>query len=373
MPISAYLDHNATAPVRPEVIDALVAALADGGNPSSVHGAGRRARRAVEQARVTLAAALGADPAAIVFTSGATEANHLALAGTGRRRVLVSAIEHPSVRDALPDAGVIPVTADGSVDLAALERLLGDGGDDSLVAVMAANNETGVIQPIAEVVDLAHRYGALVLCDAVQAFGKIPVDVRALGADLVSVSAHKIGGPQGIGALVVRAGTPLTAPAAGGGQERGLRPGTENVAGIVGFGVAARLAIAELDQFAALAELRDAAERRLLAVDPAARVFGGTVSRLANTSCIAMPGVRAETQVMALDLAGIAVSAGSACSSGKVRRSRVLDAMAVPPDLAESAIRISLGRATLPSDIDRLVDAWSMLRWRTQPIAKPAA
>jgi cysteine desulfurase len=368
---SSYLDHNATAPVRSEVVDAMVATLADCGNPSSVHAAGRRARKAMEAARAALAEALGAAPAEIVFTSGGTEANHLALHGTGREGVLISAIEHDSVLQARPGAVIVPVTSNGVIDLAALERLLSDG--PAVVSVMAANNETGIIQPVGEVVRLARRYGALVHCDAVQLFGKQPFDRATLDADLISLSAHKIGGPQGVGALVIRSGTPFGAVRQGGGQERGVRPGTENVAGIVGFGVAAGLATAELGTFAELAAWRDELERRLISIDPAARAFGAEVPRLANTLCVSMPGVKAETQVMALDLAGVAVSAGAACSSGKVRRSRVLEAMGVDPETAESAIRISLGRTTIAADLDRLVEAWSALRLRTRQASRPSA
>jgi cysteine desulfurase len=373
---SSYLDHNATTPVRSEVVDAMVVTLAECGNPSSVHAAGRRARKAMEAARAALADALGAAPADIVFTSGGTEANHLALHGTGRERVLISAIEHDSVIQARPGAVIVPVTPSGVIDLAALEQLLEEqlsSDGPAIVSVMAANNETGVLQPVGEVVRLARRYGALVHCDAVQLFGKQQLDRAMLGADLISLSAHKIGGPQGVGALVIRSGTTVGAVMQGGGQERGIRPGTENVAGIVGFGVAASLATAELGTFAKLAAWRDELERRLISVDPAARAFGAEVPRLANTLCVSMPGVKAETQVMALDLAGVAVSAGSACSSGKVQRSHVLEAMGVDPETAESAIRISLGRTTIEADLDRLVEAWSALRLRTRQASRPSA
>jgi cysteine desulfurase len=368
-PVSAppfvFLDHNATTPLRPAVIAAMVAVLGEAGNPSSVHAQGRAARRRVEAARRQVADAIGLPPGGeIVFTSGGTEANHLALRGLKTPgRVLRSAIEHDCVRAAVPDAEPIPVTADGIVDLAALERLLRDGA--AVVSVMAANNETGVIQPIADVVRLAHAAGALVHCDAVQIVGKAGFDMAALGVDLATVSAHKLGGPQGMAALALAPKVPVRALTTGGGQEKGYRAGTENVAGIVGFGLAIEAAVAELDAYGRLADLRDRLAARLVGIDPAAVVFGAQAPRVANTLSIAMPGVKAETQVMAFDLAGIGISAGSACSSGKVRTSHVLTAMGVAPELAAAAIRISLGRDTTDEEIRRMIEAWGELRTRT--------
>ena len=360
-----YLDHNATAKMRPEAIAAMAEILAECGNPSSVHRAGRSARQHLEAAREAVSQAIGLpETGTLVFTSGGTEANQLALAGTGRPHLLRSAIEHDSVREAVPDALEIPVEPGGAVDLAALESLLQRG--PALVSVMAANNETGVIQPIAEIVRLAHAAGALVHCDAIQAVGKIPFDMAALGADLVSVSAHKLGGPTGSGALAVAPGLHLQPRQRGGGQERGMRAGTENLPGIVGFATAITAALAELPRYRLLAELRDAMELRLMAIEPEAVRFGAERPRLPNTTSIALPGLASELQVMALDLAGIGVSAGSACSSGKVRPSHVLGAMGAGPELARSAIRISLGRDTNPEDIDRLVAAWAMLARRRQ-------
>ena len=242
-----YLDYNATAPIRPEVRDAVIAAFGVAGNPSSVHGFGRRARRVVEDARAEVAALAGVAPARVVFTSGGTEANTAALRATGRTRVLVSAIEHDSVLETAPDALRVPVTADGLIDLTALERLLAEAPEPALVSVMRVNNETGVIQPLADVVRIAHAHGALVHCDAIQAAGRLPLEVDALGIDLMTLSAHKLGGPQGVGALIVRDGIPITPVLRGGGQEHRRRAGTENVAGIAGFGVAARLAREGLD------------------------------------------------------------------------------------------------------------------------------
>ena len=368
-PRAAYLDWNATAPPRPEAAAAVTEALLRCGNPSSVHRWGREARRTLEAARAEVAALAGAMPAEIVFTSGGTEANHLALRGLAGRRVMVSAIEHDSVRHAVPDAAVVPVTPRGVVDLAALERMLAAETRPPLVSLMLANNETGIIQPVAEAARIAHARGALLHCDAVQAAGKLPLDRAALGADLMTLSAHKLGGPPGIGALVVGEEVPIVALLTGGGQERGRRAGTENLPGIAGFGAACAAAAARLDDYRAVALLRDAAERRLVAIAPDAVIYGGEVARLSNTLCLAMPGVAAATQVMALDLAGVMVSAGAACSSGKVKRSHVLDAMGVPAAEAECAIRISLGWSSAPADIDQLVEAWGALYARTRASA----
>jgi cysteine desulfurase len=361
---ATYLDYNATAPVRPEVAAAVVEALSLGGNASSVHGAGRAARRAIERARDAVAALVGGDPMGVVFVSGGSEANHLALRGSGRRRVLVSAVEHDSVLRAVPDAEIIPVDATGIVDRAALAALLASDPTPALVSIMLANNETGIVQPIAALAALVHAHGALLHCDAVQAAGKLPLDMRALGADFLSLSAHKLGGPQGVGALVVAGDLALSPLQTGGGQERGRRAGTENLPGIVGFGRAAEIAQHEPASAGGLAALRDDAERRLQAIAPDARVFGIAVPRLPNTICITMPGVAAETQVMALDLAGVMVSAGAACSSGKVRASHVLTAMGASREEATSAIRISLGWQSSAADITHLVEAWGALHAR---------
>jgi cysteine desulfurase len=366
---TAYLDWNATAPLCPEAVVAMTKALQRCGNPSSVHRFGREARRVLEAARAQVAALVGAPAQSIVFTSGGTEANQLALRGVRDRPVLVSAIEHDSVRQAAPEARVIPVTGSGVVDLEALARLLDEVPRPALVSIMLANNETGVLQPIAAAARLARAHGALLHCDAVQAAGKLPLDMAALGVDILTVSAHKLGGPPGIGALVVGADVPLTAIQTGGGQERGRRAGTENLSGIVGFGAAAETAVAQLGDWAAVASLRDLAEARLKAIAPEAVVYGAEAPRLPNTLAIAMPGVTAATQVMALDLAGVMVSAGAACSSGKVTRSHVLDAMGVPPAEAECAIRVSLGWSTTDADIDHLVDAWGTLYARTHASA----
>lgn len=366
-----YLDYNATAPVRPEVSAAVTEALAAVGNPSSVHGFGRSARARLERARTQVAALVGARASQVVFTSGGTEANSLALTGAGRERFLASAVEHDSVLMARPPE-IVPVDGRGILDLAALEAILAAEDRPALLAVMLANNETGVIQPVAEAARIAHARGAIVHCDAVQAAGKIAVDWTGLGVDLLSFSAHKFGGPPGVGAMIVADHVVLAAARRGGGQERGRRAGTENLPGIVGFGVAAERAAAELPHMARLSALRDELERRALALKPSAVVAGRDAPRLPNTSCLATPGFGSELQVMALDLAGVAVSAGSACSSGKVQRSHVLRAMGFD-DLAGSAIRISLGWQSAPEDVDRFIEAWGELVTRPRAAALTAA
>ncbi len=355
-----YLDYNATSPLREESKEAVVAALELIGNASSVHGFGREARRCVEAAREAVGDLVGASPAEVVFTSGATEANNLALGAVGDRRLLTSAIEHPSVLEAA-DAVRLPVDADGLVDLTALEALLERCEGQAFVSVMLANNETGVIQPIAEIAALVKAAGGLLHCDAVQAVGRLPVDMAGLGVDYLSLSSHKLGGPKGAGALIARAGAPLTAQQRGGGQERRLRAGTENVAAIAGFGAACRAVGADFAESAVLQGWRDRFEERLLATAPETRIFGREASRLANTSCFAHPFLPAETQLIGLDLAGIAVSSGSACSSGKVSASHVLLAMGVEPALAGSALRVSLGWNSREADLDCFLEAWGRL------------
>lgn len=358
---AVYLDYNATAPVRPAAIKAMTEALEQCGNPSSVHRFGRLARRAVEEARERVAALVGARAAQVVFTSGGTEANNLALNGTGRERVIVSAVEHDSVFSAAADPEIIPVDGNGVIELGALERALARDSRRALVSVMLANNETGVIEPVAAAAELAHEFGALIHCDAVQGAGKMPVNMERLGVDLLSLSAHKYGGPKGIGALVVADHVAINPLLRGGGQERGRRAGTENVAGIVGFAAATDLATRDLDRFQGLARLRDGLESRLQELAPETTIFGAAAPRLPNTCCGTMPGVSSETQVMALDLAGVAVSAGAACSSGKVETSRVLRAMGAEEEVAGWAIRVSLGWDSRDEDVARFLAAWSEL------------
>lgn len=354
-----YLDHNATSPVRPEARRAVADAMERVGNASSVHRFGRLARRLIEDARETVAGLVGAVPGDVVFTSDGTEANNLAVRGVGRARVLVSAVEHVSVLEAVPEAERIPVDGDGVVDLVALDRLLAEDSRPTLVCVMLANNETGVVQPVADVAAIARKHGARVHCDAVQAAGRIAVDIRSLGVDSLSLSAHKIGGPMGVGALVLACGVPLQGCQKGGGQESGRRAGTENLPGIAGF--AAAVAGADLSDQARLAGLRDRVEAETQKIYSGVKIYGRGAPRLANTTCLSMPGVSAETQVMALDLAGVAVSAGAACSSGKVKASHVLVAMGIDKAEAETAIRVSFGWDSKPADVDRFLEVWTQL------------
>jgi cysteine desulfurase len=365
-----YLDWNATAPLRPEAVAAIAAAAGRCGNPSSVHRWGRSARQAVEQAREAVAALIGAAPEGVVFTSGGTEANHLALLGAGRQRILVSAVEHSSVLEAMPAAERIAVDRDGIVNLARLEASLAADDRPAAVSVMLANNETGVIQPAAAIAAIAHAHGVLFHCDAVQAAGKMPLAVAEIGADLVSLSAHKLGGPPGSGALVLTGDTDLAPTIRGGGQERGRRAGSENLLGIAGFGAAAEAALARLGDYERVRRLRDCLEAAALAAVPEAVVIGTEARRLPNTTALALPGIAAETQIIALDLDGVMVSAGAACSSGKVGPSHVLAAMAIPPEIAAGTIRVSLGWTTTEDDISHFLDAWTKLARR---VARRAA
>ena len=359
----AYLDWNATAPLRPEARAAMAAALDAAGNPSSVHAAGRAARRLVDEARDKIAALVGASAKDVVFTSGGTEANALALSPSIGGSLLVSAIEHPSVRSGGRFTSVedVPVTADGIVDLGALERLVA-GRDRPLVSIMLANNETGVIQPVAKAVEIIHAAGGLLHVDAVQGPGRIACDFKALGADLMTLSAHKLGGPQGAGALIRRDGLALEPLIKGGGQERGARAGTENVAAIAGFGAAAEAAGKALSsEVTQMMALRDQLEAGIKAVAADAVIFGSQSTRLPQTTLFSVPGMKAETAVIAFDLEGVAVSSGSACSSGKVAPSHVLAAMAVEPGLAKGAIRVSLGYSTGPNEVESFQKAWAKL------------
>ena len=372
MPERVYLDWNATTPLRPEARQAMAAAWEVAGNPSSVHAEGRQARRLVEDARAAVAAAVGARAPDVVFTSGGTEANALALtpglrrgAGEPVQRLLVSAIEHPSVLSGgrfQPEAmGIIRVTGAGLIDLDHLRRLLANG-PPALVSVMLANNETGALQPVGEVADIVHEAGGLLHVDAIQALGKISLDIKTMKADLVTLSAHKIGGPKGVGALVLAEAVQGLEPLLrGGGQELGRRAGTENVAGIAAFGAAMRAAMAALEGDAArLRGLRDRLEAGLKET-PGMIVFSADVPRLPNTTLFSVPGLRAETAVIGFDLAGISVSSGSACSSGKVQPSHVLEAMGFDRELAQGAVRLSLGWSTSEAGIDLALQAWRKL------------
>ena len=372
MPDRVYLDWNATSPLRPEAREAMAAAWDLCGNPSSVHAEGRQARRLVEEARAAVASAVGALPRNVVFTSGGTEANALALTPGLRRgsglpveRLLVSAIEHASVlaggRFPAEAISMIGVTSAGLLDLDHLRTKL-EAGPPALVSVMLANNETGAVQPVAQVAEIVHAAGGLLHVDAIQALGKISFDIKALNADLVTVSGHKIGGPKGVGALALAEGVRGLEPLLrGGGQELGHRAGTENVAGIAGFGAAAKAAMGTREgDTIRLESLRNRLERGLRETTGAI-VFSGDVPRLPNTTLFTVPGLKAETAVIGFDLEGIAVSSGSACSSGKVQPSHVLKAMGFGPEIAEGAVRLSQGWSTSSADIDRCLKAWRKL------------
>jgi cysteine desulfurase len=367
-----YLDWNATAPLRPEAAAALAQALELPGNPSSVHAEGRAARHVVETAREVVAALVNARPGDVTFTASGTEANMLALTPAietesekrPRDRLFLSAVEHSSVRaggrfprNAIND---IAVDVEGRVDLAALEEGLAKA-ERPLVSIMLANNESGVIEPVAQAAALVHAVGGLLHVDAVQAAGRVPIDIDALGADLLTLSAHKIGGAKGVGALVrAREDIHFTDPLVrGGGQERGLRAGTENVAGIAAFGAAAAAARRQFAPEAAhMLALRLELEAGLLAVAPDTVIFAAAVERLPNTTLFSRPGMKAETAIIAFDLEGVALSSGAACSSGKVQPSHVLAAMAVPAGLARGALRASLGWNSEKADVAAFLRAW---------------
>jgi len=385
-----YLDHNATSPLRESAKAAMLAAIDDVGNASSVHAAGRTARARVEQARDRVAALVDGPSSSVIFTSGGSEANALALKGAVAgalaaedrlTRLLVSAVEHESVRAAavalsetVPGLklGEIPVNADGQIDLPALRLQLMQGKGRVLVSVMAANNETGVVQNIAEIAKLLHAEGgegALLHVDAVQAIGRMPLTFRNLAADYVTVSAHKLGGPQGAGALLVKDGAPLAPLVNGGGQELGRRSGTENVAAIAGFGAAAESLRDLAAEVSRLASLRDRFEADLSGITPDAVIFGARAERIANTSNFAVPNLAAETALIALDLDGVAVSSGSACSSGKVKPSHVLAAMGVDQTLARCGLRVSFGWTSREEDVDAVISSLRRLIDRRAALA----
>jgi len=378
MTARVYLDHNATSPLRPPARAAMTAALNSCGNASSVHAEGRAAHAEIVTARAKVASLVGADPKAVTFTSGATESVALALSPVleieGRPVrcdvLMISAVEHPAVRAggrfAPEKIETIPVDRDGVIDLAALEAALARhqaAGRCALVSVMAANNETGVIEPVAKIAERVHAAGGLFHTDAVQIAGRIPFDLAASGADLISLSSHKLGGPQGAGALIARDEAIRVPPMLrGGGQERGRRAGTENVAAIAGFGVAAEYAaLAVAEETGRLAGLRDRLEEGIRAVAPDTVILCAGAPRLPNTTCFAVPGIAAETAVIALDLEGVAVSAGAACSSGKVGPSEALAAMQVPAEIARGAVRVSLGWSTVEEDIAHFLLVWKRI------------
>ena len=380
-----FCDHNATSPLRPECRDAVTHALTIGGNPASVHAAGRAARAIAEDAREAVARLVGAKTDEVIFTSGATESNFLGLAGAVEgsltegdkpvriTRLFVSAVEHSSVlktaerlaeRYPWMKLDLIPVTRDGVVDSEALRVMLREGKGRTLIAVMAANNETGVLQPLAEISRLAREAGALLLVDAVAAAGKMDLDFSL--CDYLTLSAHKLGGPQGSGALVARAGVPFAPQLMGGGQQKGLRAGTENLSGIAGFGAAAKAVREDGEERARLSGLRDYFEKTLQAAIRGAVVFGEKAQRLCNTSNVGLPGLSGENIVIALDLDGVLVSSGSSCSSGKITPSHVLLAMGVDEALAGASLRVSFGWNSTREDADAVVAALARLSSRAK-------
>ncbi|MGE0830694.1 MAG: cysteine desulfurase family protein [Hyphomonadaceae bacterium] len=365
----AYCDHNAGSPLRPEAAEAVARAMSVGGNPSSVHAFGRAARKRMEDAREDVARAVGAAPENVVFTSGATEALHLALEAARReaKSLIYSAIEHDALADhapkVWPGARIAPVTREGAIDLETLAALLAQAEKPALVALMLANNETGAIQPVAQAAALVREAGGLLLVDAAQALGRIPVNIADLDAAYLVVSSHKIGGPQGAGALILAPGAPFQIVRGGGGQERGRRPGTENVPAIAGFGAAANIA-SRLSEIEKLTRLRDRFERESGAV-----LIARDAPRLPNTSLFVLPHMRAETAVISFDLAGVAVSAGAACSSGKVRKSRVLEAMGAPAEWQTNSVRASFGWSSTEADVDALLAAFSSIAAREAEVA----
>jgi cysteine desulfurase len=358
----SYLDHNATTPTRPAAIAAVTAALADIGNPSSVHSFGRHARKTVETARKIIADTLDVSSGQVFFNSGATEGNNTILKGFAGRPILVSATEHPSVIDCGIAVTPIPVMADGLIDMPRYTQLVHDI-KPALVSIMLVNNETGVIQPVTELAQIAKSAGALFHCDAVQAYGRIPFTREGLGADFLTLSSHKIGGPHGVGAVVVAPNTTLPKLLEGGGQERRSRAGTENVAGIAGFGAAAHEAISDIATFQNLSTLRDRIEQEL---NQSSHVtfYGQNAPRVANTISCIVDGVASDTLLMAFDIEGIALSSGSACSSGTVKLSHVLKAMGAQQRSNCAALRISLGYTTTEKDIEHFIAVWNNLRNR---------
>jgi cysteine desulfurase len=362
-----YLDYNASSPLRAVARDAMITAHATAGNPSSVHAEGRRARAIIDTAREQVASLVGAKPSEVVFTSGATEANNCVMAA-GWKAICVSAIEHDSVLAPARASGAkviaLPAGKNGVVDLQSVAGQLAQaasGGAHALLSVMMANNETGVIEPVADAAALAREHGLSLHVDAVQGLGRLPVNFAELGADTLVVSAHKLGGPRGVGALIVRDGVNLLPLIKGGGQERRRRGGTENVAGIAGFGAATAEIAGEADAVVRMQVLRDKLEAGVMAATPNAVIVGREAARLANTSCVAVPGKPAETLVIRLDLEGVAVSAGAACTSGKVGANSVLEAMGLGADIARSAVRVSLGPQTREDDIAAFLAAWEKI------------
>jgi cysteine desulfurase len=357
-----YLDYNASAPLRPSVVKAMNEAMSLVGNPSSVHKHGREIRKSLSVARNIISSAVGAAKYKVVFTSGGTESNNLALRGCNNPTTLVSDIEHDSILVAAKDAIRIPVNAGGIIDLVQLETILSQQPTPALISVMLANNETGVIQPLREVSSIAHKYNSIVHCDGVQAFGKLELDMGLLNVDLLSLSPHKVGGPKGIGALIISDDLNIDSQLVGGSQEFSLRAGTENFVSVVGFAATCAEVHNNNQEMERILNMHHQMENKLKHAAPDVQIHGSQSPRLINTTCVRMHGLAAETQVIAMDLAGVSVSAGSACSSGKVTTSHVLQAMGLSSKAANETIRISIGWATTAADIEHVTSTWIHLQ-----------
>lgn len=364
---SIYLDYNATTPVKPEVADVMLSVLKSGGNPSSVHHLGRQAKAVLEKSRQTIGDMINCRPQMITFTSGGTEANNIALMSSGTQHLITSASEHDSILQITDSfegtVEILPLDENGLVPVEDLTTALSKQDDNThtLISIMMANNETGVLQDIQSLAQIAHEAGATFHTDAIQALGKTPVDFKELGVDMMSLSAHKIGGPQGVGALVALEKLNIAPLIRGGGQEVGRRSGTENLPGIAGFAEAVRLVPKNLQKLAEISQMRDHLEKTILDHAPNAKCFGQNSPRTGNTTTILMPDVLSETQVMAFDLDGICISAGSACSSGKVKASHVISAMGASEEDARCTIRVSLGWNTTQDEVDQFVASWIKL------------
>lgn len=360
-----YLDHNATTPIKPAVLKFFIEALEETGNPSSIHKAGRESRRRIEAARARIESFVGAGARAVtVFTSGATEANNLALRGTGAERVLVSAIEHPSILNLPIEKEIIPVLPSGLIDLDALGRFLEKTDRSTLVSIMYVNNETGVVQPLEQIASVTRRHSVLLHVDAVQAAGRLPIDMQAQKIDYLSLSGHKMGGPTGVGCLVAANCAPLSPLLFGGKQEKALRAGTENTPAISAFGLAAELAAQDRGAYQKLGVLRDKIENKIKSIDSKIHVFGEDAPRVPNTLLFARPGLSAETMLIGLDLEGVCVGNGSACSSGTVQPSHVLQSMGASAEEIASTLRISLGWTTTENEVDSFLTTWEKLHAR---------
>lgn len=368
---STYLDYNATTPLEESVKSSMLGIMGEPLNPSSSHEYGRKARRIIEDARVKVLRLAGADDCRVVFTASGTEANNLVIKGLPGYLPFISAIEHPSILKTARgvDSTTVPVDENGIINISALDKLLMQRRGKYVISVMLANNETGVLQPMDKVIKVAKKYGALVHTDAAQCFGKMNVDMIALDVDMMTISAHKFGGPQGAAALIVKKSVPLSAHLIGGGQEQSFRAGTENVAAIHGFGVAAEILSNDLE---GIKELRDNLEKQIKELAPTAQIFGEGQNRLPNTSYISMPNVSSETQLIHFDMDKIAVSAGSACSSGKIEVSHVLRAMGVVEDVAKTGIRVSLGKGNIKDDIQSFISSWKNLYEKVNASQKAA-